>query len=54
MKFHSNMMPINSKKMQFKVPENVACLPEVVIYEVKKGVKESLISNYSSAPNRTT
>ena len=44
MKFHSNMMPLNSKKMQFKVPENAACLPEVVIYEVKKGVKESLIT----------
>ena len=37
MKFHSNMMPITSKKKQFKVPENTACFPEVVIYEVKKG-----------------
>ena len=36
MKFHSNMMPINSKKMQFKVPQNADCLPELVIYEVNK------------------
>ena len=29
------------KKKHFKVAENTACLPEAVIYEVKKGVKES-------------
>ena len=27
------------KKKHFKVAENTACLPEAVIYEVKKGVK---------------
>ena len=29
------------QKKHFKVAENTACLPEAVIYEVKKGVKES-------------
>ena len=29
------------KKKHFKVAENTTCLPEAVIYEVKKGVKES-------------
>ena len=41
MKFCSNVMPISIKKKHFKVAENTACLPEAVIYEVKKGVKES-------------
>ena len=29
------------QKKHFKVAKNTACLPEAVIFEVKKGVKES-------------
>ena len=35
---------LNHQINQFKVPENSACLTESGIYEVKKGVKESQIT----------
>ena len=35
---------LNHQKKQFKIPEYTACLTRGGIYEVKKGVKESLIT----------